>query len=275
MKVLDFSKNKWITHIPDVSSAKYLETLDFSYCVNLTKIDESVGRLDNLRILNLRCCEMLRSLPSLMLPSLERLQLLFCSRLESFPEILGKTEQLRVLSLFFTSIKELPHSICNLTRLQDIQVRNLELKHHSLLVPSSIFMLRELNKLSILGFERLLLPNQDEGAEKVSLVVSSSIKDLRLSDCKLSDELLQLFLPRFSNVKKLDLSGNDFTILPAWIKGCHSLRSLHLDDCQNLQEIGGIPPKIEFLTARHCTSMSCSSRELLSNKVSLYFWWYM
>ena len=292
MRVLSFTQNEWITHIPDVSSAPNLETLEFSGCVNLIKIDESVGFLGKLRILDLISCQMLKTLPSLMLPSLESLTLSHCYCLESFPEILGKMENLTHLDLYYTSIKELPYSICNLTRLQELclhsekelslpffirnptQLQQVQLHYRGtecLPLPRSIFMFRELNKLEFWGCEFLLLSNQDEGVEQVNPVVSSSTTHLRLRNCSLSDEFLQIFLPRVSNVQLLDLTGSNFTILPACIKDCHFLRSLYLNYCNNLQEIGGIPPNIEYLNAVGCTSTSSSSRGMLLNKVSLCF----
>jgi hypothetical protein len=56
-------------------------------------------------------------------------------------------------------------------------------------------------------------------------------------------------------VKYLDLSGNSFEILHARIKECPFLRNLNLDGCENIEEIEGLPWKLESLSAKQCTSL--------------------
>jgi hypothetical protein len=56
-------------------------------------------------------------------------------------------------------------------------------------------------------------------------------------------------------VKDLDLSGNNFEILHACIKECPSLRNLKLDGCKRIEEIKGLPWKLESLSAKQCTSL--------------------
>ncbi|KAL4374456.1 hypothetical protein AHAS_Ahas05G0183600 [Arachis hypogaea] len=261
MRVLNFSGNRQTTQIPDASGAPNLEELCFADCENLIKIDKSVGLLSKLKIFDVQGCQKLRRLPSLALPSLEKLYLSGCSSLVSFPEIQGKMKKLRQLSLIDTCIKELPYSIYNLSGLQ-----LLELRHSGIiLLPSSIFMLRELNALDLWECECLLAYEGDD-IEQVSLVLSSNATSLDFSTCNISDEFLQIFLPQFPNVQVLNLSYCNFTILPECISECRFLEILYLNECKNLQEIRGIPPNIEILYAMHNTSMSYSSRMTLLNK---------
>ncbi|MED6120241.1 hypothetical protein PIB30_019030 [Stylosanthes scabra] len=261
LSVLDFSWNDWITNIPDVSSAPNLKELCFACCENLVKIDESVGVLGKLTVLEAHGCTKLRSLPSLKLPSLSRLTLANCYSLETFPEILGKMENITYLDLYETSISELPNSICNLTRLYELNLRD----GGTIVLPSSIFMLGELEKLEFLRCKDLLL-SDEEGVEQVSTASLSTATYLDLSSCNLSDKFFGIFLARFPNVQELNLSGCNFTILPACIENCQALRFLYLPDCKNLQEIRGIPPNIQSLDAAGTTSLSCSSRGLLLNE---------
>jgi hypothetical protein len=65
----------------------------------------------------------------------------------------------------------------------------------------------------------------------------------------------------------LILSGSNFTILPECIKEHRSLMSLILDDCKWLQEIGGVPPNLKYLSAVNCESLSSSCRNMLLNQV--------
>ncbi|KAL4317339.1 hypothetical protein AHAS_Ahas15G0375200 [Arachis hypogaea] len=262
LSVLDFSWNYWIKHIPDVSGAPNLKELCFEGCENLVKIDESVGFLGKLIKLNVECCTKLRNLPSLMLPSLRYLFISTCYSLESFPEILGKMENIRYLYMVRTSIRELPYSICNLTRLKELSMESFE----NVVLPSSIFKFRELGSLRFSIGHEVLLSNDEEDTEEESSVSCSTPTCLDLFHCNLSDNFLGIFLARFPNVQELKLSHCDFTILPACIKNCHFLRILDICYCENLKEIRGIPPKIEELDATGSTSLSCWSRELLLNK---------
>ena len=253
LRILNFDWCQSIEQIPDVSVAVNLEELSFCKCKNLNEVHKSVGFLDKLRMLDAHGCRKLRSFPALMLPSLEELYLSECSSLESFPKILGKMENLTNLELDETPIKEFPFSIRYLTRLQRLVLRCFQ--NGIVLLPSTIFVLTELKYLGIQYCEGLLLHIQDNCEEQVSSIVFSNQRHFNLSSCNASDEFLQVGVPWFANVEKLDLSWNTFTILPASIKGCSFLKKLILDYCENLQEIRGIPPNIETFSARLCISL--------------------
>ncbi|KAI9128944.1 hypothetical protein K1719_000427 [Acacia pycnantha] len=86
----------------------------------------------------------------------------------------------------------------------------------------------------------------------------------KLEILQVQDDVLRIDLSRFRNVLTfLDLSGNDFTILPAWMKECHFLKRLLLKDCKHLREVEGIPPNITNLEARNCVSLSLESKSLI------------
>jgi hypothetical protein len=103
--------------------------------------------------------------------------------------------------------------------------------------------------------------------------VSSNVECLTLARCKLSNDFFPTALTWFSNVKELNLPGNDFTILPECIKECHLLRNLRLDRCQYLQEVRGIPPNLEIFSAKFCISLT--STEMLLNQVFFFLIIYM
>ncbi|XP_061370935.1 uncharacterized protein LOC133313561 [Gastrolobium bilobum] len=261
LRDLSFEGCKFIKEIPDVSGVPNLEEISVRQCDNLIKIHESVGFLDKLRILDAWGCDELRSFPPcIKLTSLEVLELSHCKSLESFPEVLGEMEKITEFFLFGTPIKKFPFSIRNLTRLQKVELFRCGLGQIEL--SSSIFMSPELEELEVSQCERLQLSEQDVSEEKLS----SNVKILRLNECMMSDESLQRGLSWFANVKELDLSQSNFTILPACIKEFHFLRKLCLDDCNNLEEIGGIPPNMEILSAKNCTSLTSQCRSMLMNK---------
>ncbi|CAK8574970.1 unnamed protein product [Lathyrus sativus] len=251
LRILDFSYSEYITEIPDVSGLPDLEKLSFKHCENLTKIHDSVGYLGSLKILDGSSCMNLNTFPPIILTSLEQLNLSHCSNLESFPEILGKMENITELHIMGSPIKELPFSIQNLT-----QLRKLELQICGMVqLPSCVFMLSELSLMHVSKCEGLWLSGQDRGNEMP--LKSSNVDRLILTDCNISNDFLPIGLNIFSNVKDLNLSGNSFTTVHAWIKECHFLRNLKLDNCSNLQEISGIPKKLETLSVKGCTSLKC------------------
>jgi Leucine-rich repeat (LRR) protein len=270
MTLLNFDECKFITHIPDVSGAPNLERLSLVCCKNLVEIHDSVGFLDKLEILNVGGCGKLQNIPPIQLTSLQHLNLSHCSSLVSFPEILGNMKNITSLSLEDTAIRKFPYSIGNLPRLKRLELHGCG----KLLLPSSIILLSELEELSIWQCEGLQSYKQDRSVEK--LMVASNVKYIDFLSCNISDEFIRIGLAWFSNVVELNLSANNFTILPACIKDCHLLAILILDYCMHLREIGGIPPNLETFSAIRCTSLKeldltdlltstkvCSLRELV------------
>jgi Leucine-rich repeat (LRR) protein len=232
-----------------VSGLPNLEKISFKYCGRLTQIHESVGLLEKLRILDIVNCTELRALPPIRLTSLEQLNLSNCSVLESFPEILGKMENVTELYIKGSPIKELPHSIQNLVRLRKLELDTCG----TVRLPNSIVMLPELSLMCVLGCQRLSFSKQDNGEDLKSK--SANTEYLILSNCNISNGLLPIVFTWFANVKDLDLSGNNFEILHACIKECPSLRNLKLDGCKRIEEIKGLPWKLESLSAKGCTSL--------------------
>ncbi|XLT60619.1 hypothetical protein HN873_053223 [Arachis hypogaea] len=268
LRDLDFNNCKFIKQIPDVSVAPNLEKLSFRLCVNVTEVHPSVGLLGKLRKLDACHCSALRSFPALLLPSLEYLDFSWCSNLENFPDIKGKMENLIKLELCHTHIKAFPFSIRFLTKLQTLEMRFSGIVK----LPSSMLELTELQKISIYKCDGLLLYTQDEGEgegeEQVSSAILSIQHNFEFIHCNISDEFLQIGIPLFTNVNKLNLSWNTFTILPACIKGCSILKELILDHCEKLREIQGIPPNIEIFSAKHCGSLKVLDLTLIPTTTS-------
>ncbi|KAG4991510.1 hypothetical protein JHK87_024967 [Glycine soja] len=221
------------------SSSFCLNELTASSSANLVTIHESIGFLGKLKFLDAVGCSKLR-----------------CHSLESFPEILGKMENITELVLEASAIKELPFSFQNLIRLQILQLRCCGMFR----LPSSFVMMPRLAKIIAWELKGWLFPEQVEGEERVSSMVSSNVDCLYLSGCNLSDEILSIGLTWFANVKDLDLSRNNFTVLPEYIS----------DYCQSLREIRGILPNIEHFSARNCKSLTSSCRSSLLNQQKLH-----
>jgi len=120
------------------------------------------------------------------------------------------------------------------------------------------------------GWEGCLFRKEDDGAENVSSTTSSKVQYLDLRNCNLSDDFFPIALPCFANVMELNLSGNNFKVVPECIKECRFLWTLNLNYCEHLREIRGIPPNLKHFFARECLSLTSSCRSMLLNQV-LFF----
>ncbi|XP_012567220.1 TMV resistance protein N-like [Cicer arietinum] len=258
MKILELDNCEYLTQISDVSCLPNLEELSFQHCENLTTIHNSIGFLNKLEFLYANDCVKLRSFPPLMLSSLKKLQINGCKSLHSFPEILDKMENIETISIDGTSIDGFPTSFQNLIGLVYVCIEG----NGIFTLSSSICEISNLLTISFWGNQTLLLSQND----KLSSTVSSNVIDLDLKNSNLSDVYIPIILTWFANVKYLDLSQNNFTILPECIKECQLLRNLKLDDCKFLEEILGIPPNLKVFSALRCKSLNFSSRSMLLNQ---------
>ncbi|KAI9127262.1 hypothetical protein K1719_001821 [Acacia pycnantha] len=264
---MNLSKCKFLQQIPDLSGASNLTELQLDDCTNLTEIHDSVGCLDNLRKLNAMGCKNLKIFPScLRLASLEHLNLFGCSSLQTFPDISIVMKEMRKLYLDRTAITELPSSICNLIGLEILSIQKCpNLKQ----LPASIFTLPNLSNLWAGGCTRLSHFMMRECGDEASLYCSTmslKMEQLLFSNCNLSDDSLAFCLSHFTNMIRLNLSFNNFTILPECIKECHNLQYLLLDHCIQLEHIGGMPPNLYQISAICCKSLTESSKGKLLEK---------
>jgi Leucine-rich repeat (LRR) protein len=260
MTELNLDSCQYLTRIHDVSNLPNLEIFSFEWCKNLIEIHKSVGFLNKLEILKAGGCIKLMSFPPLKLTSLQELELSYCESLKTFPEILGEVKNIKRITLTNTSIQKLPLSFQNLTGLNDIWI----LRNGMLRLPSSIFSMPNLSSIEVDG---CILPKLDEKLSSMVTTIPEHHLYIELKKCNLSDEFLPILVMWSANVECLDLSGNNFTILPECIKDFHLLWSLTLDDCKYLREIRGIPPKLKLLSATNCKSLTSSSRNMLLNQV--------
>ncbi|KAJ7975477.1 TMV resistance protein N-like [Quillaja saponaria] len=277
---LNFSHCQFLTKVPDVSGIPNLEQLILDDCTSLMEIHESLGSLDKLIYLGAERCTEIRSLPSdLKLTSLGCITLNGCSRLENFPDLSGKMENLKIIDMEETAIQELPFWIGNLTSLQELILKCCSnLKD----LPSSIGMLKNLQDLDISGCPELrkfadklrdfrqqtfsIMPSepyQDSTHNLGSSFGFPMLESLDLSGCNLLDEDLLIILGFFSKLTSLDLSRNNFVTLPECINRLFNLQELYIANCNQLQEISGIPPNIEYIDASSCTKLSLQSSALL------------
>ncbi|KAG4380651.1 hypothetical protein GLYMA_16G214669v4 [Glycine max] len=248
LTVLKFDRCKFLTQIPDVSDLPNLRELSFEDCESLVAVDDSIGFLKKLKKLSAYGCRKLTSFPPLNLTSLETLQLSSCSSLEYFPEILGEMENIRELRLTGLYIKELPFSFQNLTGLRLLALSGCGIVQ----LPCSLAMMPELSSFYTDYCNRWQWIELEEGEEKLGSIISSKAQLFCATNCNLCDDFFLAGFKRFAHVGYLNLSGNNFTILPEFFKELQFLRTLDVSDCEHLQEIRGLPPILEYFDARNC-----------------------
>ncbi|KAL2967713.1 hypothetical protein AAZX31_16G190200 [Glycine max] len=262
LTVLNFDQCEFLTQIPDVSDLPNLKELSFDWCESLIAVDDSIGFLNKLKKLSAYGCRKLRSFPPLNLTSLETLQLSGCSSLEYFPEILGEMENIKALDLDGLPIKELPFSFQNLIGLCRLTLNSCGI----IQLPCSLAMMPELSVFRIENCNRWHWVESEEGEEKVGSMISSKELWFIAMNCNLCDDFFLTGSKRFTRVEYLDLSGNNFTILPEFFKELQFLRALMVSDCEHLQEIRGLPPNLEYFDARNCASLTSSTKSMLLNQ---------
>ncbi|KAL2967731.1 hypothetical protein AAZX31_16G191500 [Glycine max] len=262
LTVLKFDRCKFLTQIPDVSDLPNLRELSFGYCESLVAVDDSIGFLNKLKKLSADGCRKLTSFPPLKLTFLEILEISECSSLEYFPEILGEMKNIERLDLHDLPIKELPFSFQNLIGLQQLSLRSCGIVQ----LRCSLATMPNLFKFHIGNCNRWQWVESEEGEEKVGSIPSSKAHMFSVINCNLCDDFFLTGSRRFTHVKHLYLSGNNFTILPEFFKELQFLVSLDVSDCEHLQEIRGLPPNLKYLEARNCASLTSSSKSMLLNQ---------
>ncbi|XP_070670800.1 disease resistance protein Roq1-like isoform X1 [Malus domestica] len=243
-----------LQNVPNLSRCPNIEELDLSDCTSLVEVDDSVGFLDKLAILNLSgCSKLTRFATRLGLRSLYELDLRGCRRLESFPEIEGKMESVWYLDIEKSGIRELP-SIAYFTRLETLKANGCELQN-----------------IQLFPFGKKVK------FEEVSSCRTNLRLSLDLEGCNLSESDFLVPLDCWSALTKLNLSSNNFVSLPDCISNavnlerlllmaCKRLREipvlppklkeLHLDDCTSLEKIPKLPPRLAILSLCHCSGLS-------------------
>lgn len=96
-------------------TCKNLETIEMTYCENVTEIPEWIGELEKLVSISVQCCSLSKIPDSIC--SLQKLKRLYVNSnkgIKALPENIGNCVSLKELNIAYTSIETLPDSIWNL-----------------------------------------------------------------------------------------------------------------------------------------------------------------
>ncbi|XP_045787086.1 TMV resistance protein N-like isoform X2 [Trifolium pratense] len=284
LTVMNFSNNKYITTIPDVTKVENLRELRLDSCDNLTTVHESIGFLKHLVHLTAsRCSKLENFLQRMFLPSLKVLDLDSCVKLEHFPDIVAEMNEPLEIHMRYTSIKKLPNSIGNLIGLVLIDMqRCCKLEY----LPDSLFSLPNVVDFDFGGcpklggsFRRFLPDSPSEGNGR------SKLKTMQFGESGLLDEDIETILS--PKLERLFLSCNNLVSLPTCIKECNhltfldvrscqklekipectNLRMLDVSGCPSLTHISELPCTIQQINANYCFNFSLETSDMLWDQV--------
>ncbi|XP_068319247.1 disease resistance protein RUN1-like [Pyrus communis] len=265
LKSIDLSYSHNLTRTPDFTGIQNLEKLVLEGCTNLVKIHSSFAFLRRLRLLNLKDCKSMKSLPNKVeMEFLEVFDISGCSKLKKIPEFVGEMKIFSKLSLSGTGVQEIPSSVIR-GSLKEIDLSGIALRE----TESSLVSVKNLVASNFLGcnapparswrsfFTSSEFPTKISHPASVvlaSLKDLSFLKELNLKDCNLCEGAIPDDIGFLSSLERLNLSGNHFVSLPASIGGLSKLRDLNLENC-NLCE-GAIPDDIGFLSSLEVLNLS-------------------
>ncbi|KAK2421516.1 disease resistance protein RPV1 [Trifolium repens] len=214
MRVLNFDDDRDLSQIPDLSrSLPKLEVLSIQRCHSLYTIDKSVGFLRNLKVLRIRSCYEIKSVPPLLYcSSLVELDLSDCSELVTIDESVVDLGNLQILRLTGCKrIKSVPPLYCpSLVELYLSDCFELE----SFSVGDGFG-----DKLKIMSVARCF------NLRSIPPLKLSSLEELDLSDCRRLDSFP---LMEDGFLGKIE-------ILRA--QGCHNLKSIPRLNLNSLKEL--------------------------------------
>ena len=260
---MDFSECKLIRKIPDLSTTPNITKLNLRWCRNLVEIDDSMGHLDKLKVLDLGGCHKLETLPScLTMKSLTSFNLVLCDRLKKFPNILHEMKDLKSLHLGNCTI-ELPPSFGNLIGLKDL-ILTMSFRGQAHL-PCSIYNLH-IERLELSG--NFIFPKDVEIDRQplcnslgcFSKYVFPSLKQLCLNFFKIRSEIDFILNHCCSlTLEELYIFQSKIVTLPESMSKCERLHTLLIRYCNEFREILRLPQNIRHVEVVNCHSLDSQS----------------
>nr|POE55443.1 tmv resistance protein n [Quercus suber] len=212
---------------PNFNGVQNLEELVLARCSNLRKLHPSIGKLKKLKLLDLKECQELTSLPDKFeMESLVTLNLTHCLKVKKIPEFclpntICSLTSLNNLDLFGCSkFDKLQEDLGNIVSLKKLCLSETAIKE----LPSSFEFLIGLTSLDLTYCKNFVLLSS-------TICSLKSLDEIILSRCSKFDKLPK-DLGNIISLKKLNLSGTGIKELPSSVKFLIGLTSLNLIDCK-------------------------------------------
>ncbi|XP_050284376.1 disease resistance protein RUN1-like isoform X2 [Quercus robur] len=261
---VDFRWCKLMMKIPDLSMTPNITLLKLEGCKNLVEIDDSVGRLDKLKVWDLGSCDKLETLPNcLTMKSLKSFNLEGCERIKKFPNILHEMKGVEYLDLQGNYTNELPPSFGNLIGLKGLTISSNSGKAH---LPGSIYNLQHIESLELTG-DFIFPKNVEIDRQPVcnplgcsSKYVFPMLKRLRLFRYEICSEIefiLNCCCPL--TLEELEIHRSKVLTLPKSMSRCERLHKLIIRYCNKLREILGLPHSIRRVEVEGCRLLDLQS----------------
>ncbi|KAL3744250.1 hypothetical protein ACJRO7_013498 [Eucalyptus globulus] len=284
LKVLNLRGCCKLKGIPDLSAFQNLEILVLAYCFQLEKIHHSIGEVRGLVSLDLSQCGKVQVLPEEMgklkelkelnirktyikeippwigsLQGLISLDFSGCRELRVLPREMGKLEELKELKMDNTTLEEIPSCIGSLKKLEILHTHNCKLLVG---LPDSISHLVNLLTLDLSGcinldrlpesigsfvkLQRLSLGRGGQTSFLSNLINHRSNRFPNNAIGKLK-QLEPTYLPSvgiqelpqtvgdLKNLKILDITASKLSNLPSTIGKLGNLEELHASHCKSLE----------------------------------------
>ncbi|XP_052877334.1 disease resistance-like protein DSC1 [Gossypium arboreum] len=266
LKVFNLKGSENLIKTPDFTRGPNLEVLILKGSTRLKDVHPSIGVLTRLKLLNLRGCKNLRSLPTkIEWESLETLNLKDCKNLVSLTSSKGGCKGLRAPNLEVlilegcTKLIDVHPSIGVLTRLKLLNLggcKNLRS------LPTKIEW-ESLETLNLKDCKNLVSLASSKGgckglrAPNLEVLILegcfSSLRELNLRECNLCD--IPNDISSLTSLYFIDLSGNNFISVPSSITRLSKINTLNLDNCKELKSLPGVLTNIGSVLVSGCDSL--------------------
>ncbi|TYG47808.1 hypothetical protein ES288_D11G371400v1 [Gossypium darwinii] len=272
LKMMNLEGSQNLIKTPDFTTASNLEVLILEGCTKLVDVHPSIGALKSLKLLNLRDCKSLRTLPTKIgmesletlifridgkMERLKTLDLSGCYRVENLSENLQQAKFLEELDLSETAITEPPSFI--------FQFKNLKVLPFNGRKGPSYKLLPNLPSL----FKVIQGRRTNPMARMLPLLSGlSSLRELKLRDCNLCEGDIPPDISGLSSLEILDLSGNKFVSIPASLTRLSKLAYLILSNC-NLCTFGEADTHSDISGLSSLSYLNLSGNNFISIPASL------
>jgi len=216
LKVLNLSHSLYLTETPDFSKLPNLEQLILKDCPILREVDQSIGCLCYLTLLNLKDCTSLSNLPRKIykLKSLKTIILSGCSKIEIMEKDIVQMESLITLITENTTVKEVPFSIVSSKSIGYISLSRFERFEAWCLFPSIIrsWMSQTMN----LSYNHSLYMDMEDNFWDDIVPLLSNLTNLRsvLLQCEtefqLSKQVKNILAEYFADITESGISKHHF-----------------------------------------------------------------